>query len=192
MLKKGMYDSWKTRIMLYIQGKENGEMLIDSIKNGTFKLAKKITAKANDGVMNITREQTPDDLAPKDRGEGHIAKQCTTKKRLKDSEWFKEKMLLAQAQEARAELHEKQQDFLANRLEENDDYCDDQATASAIFMASLSPARSLNDDTVGLTYDSNTLFEVPDYDTYHDEDVPDYDVKETEYKDHSVSHDDSY
>ncbi|GJZ78230.1 integrase, catalytic region, zinc finger, CCHC-type containing protein, partial [Tanacetum coccineum] len=32
--------------------------------------------------------------------EGHIAKQCTTKKRVKDSEWFKEKMLPAQAQEA--------------------------------------------------------------------------------------------
>ncbi|GJW18925.1 retrovirus-related pol polyprotein from transposon TNT 1-94 [Tanacetum coccineum] len=33
-------------------------------------------------------------------GEGHIAKQCTAKKRVKDSEWFKDKMLLAQAQEA--------------------------------------------------------------------------------------------
>ncbi|GJT95926.1 hypothetical protein Tco_1091444 [Tanacetum coccineum] len=33
MLEKGMYDSWKTQIMLYIKGKENGEMLIDSIKN---------------------------------------------------------------------------------------------------------------------------------------------------------------
>nr|GEU62032.1 retrovirus-related Pol polyprotein from transposon TNT 1-94 [Tanacetum cinerariifolium] len=30
-------------------------------------------------------------------GEGHIAKQCTAKKRVKDSEWFKDKMLLAQA-----------------------------------------------------------------------------------------------
>ncbi|GKB04295.1 reverse transcriptase domain-containing protein [Tanacetum coccineum] len=29
-------------------------------------------------------------------GEGHIAKQCTAKKRVKDSEWFKDKMLLAQ------------------------------------------------------------------------------------------------
>ncbi|GKA69909.1 retrovirus-related pol polyprotein from transposon TNT 1-94 [Tanacetum coccineum] len=34
------------------------------------------------------------------KGEGHIAKQCTAKKRVKDSEWFKEKMLLARAQEA--------------------------------------------------------------------------------------------
>ncbi|GJQ96076.1 hypothetical protein Tco_0007215 [Tanacetum coccineum] len=31
MLKKGMYDSWKSSILLYIKGKENGEMLIDSI-----------------------------------------------------------------------------------------------------------------------------------------------------------------
>ncbi|GJS26585.1 hypothetical protein Tco_0487205 [Tanacetum coccineum] len=32
-LEKGMYDSWKTRILLYIEGMDNGEMLIDSIHN---------------------------------------------------------------------------------------------------------------------------------------------------------------
>ncbi|GKG62833.1 hypothetical protein Tco_0636564, partial [Tanacetum coccineum] len=50
--------------------------------------------------------------------------QCTAKKRVKDAEWFKDKMLLAQAQEASVVLNEEQQDFLADRLEENDD-CDD-------------------------------------------------------------------
>ncbi|GJT45040.1 hypothetical protein Tco_0953755 [Tanacetum coccineum] len=40
---------------------------------------------------------------------------------VKDSEWFKDKMLLAQSQEAGVMLHEEQQDFLADRLEENDD-----------------------------------------------------------------------
>ncbi|GJR78075.1 hypothetical protein Tco_0148860 [Tanacetum coccineum] len=121
------------------------------------------------------------------RGEGHIAKQCTTKKRVKVVEWFKDKMLLPQAQEACVVLNEEQQDFLADKLEENDDCddlqlhtttnfkvshvdaynfdCDDQAIASAIFMASLSFAGSLNDDTV---------------------------VQETEYNEHFVSHDDSY
>ncbi|GJR40548.1 retrovirus-related pol polyprotein from transposon TNT 1-94 [Tanacetum coccineum] len=122
------------------------------------------------------------------KGEGHIAKKCIVKKRVKDSEWFKEKMLLAQAQEARVLLHEEQQDFLADRLEEMDsDYedlqlhttsnfnadhvdafdsdCDDEATTSAIFMASLSPAGSINGDALGLTYDSNILFEVPQYNT---------------------------
>ncbi|GJV29245.1 retrovirus-related pol polyprotein from transposon TNT 1-94 [Tanacetum coccineum] len=64
----------------------------------------------------------------------------------------KDKMLLGQAQKAGVMLNEEQQDFLANRLEENDD-----ATANAIFMASLSSAGSLNDDTVTPTYDSNTL-----------------------------------
>ncbi|GJT65749.1 retrovirus-related pol polyprotein from transposon TNT 1-94 [Tanacetum coccineum] len=57
-------------------------------------------------------------------GEGHIAKQCTAKKRVKDSEWFKDKMLLAQAQEVGVVLNEEQQDILADSLEEIDDYED--------------------------------------------------------------------
>ncbi|GKA53215.1 retrovirus-related pol polyprotein from transposon TNT 1-94 [Tanacetum coccineum] len=48
------------------------------------------------------------------KGEGHMAKQCTAKKRVKDSEWFKDKMLLAQAQEAGVVLNDEQQDFLAD------------------------------------------------------------------------------
>ncbi|GJX53863.1 hypothetical protein Tco_0282232 [Tanacetum coccineum] len=264
---------------------ENGEMLTDSIEKGPYKLAKEITIKAADEVIDITREQTSDDLAPKESissagslnddtvtptydsntlsevphydtyhddvlnsdvqemkynehfishddsyaelmsdsnvisyaeymvtiqdevdhyvpppigssvsllvleplGEGHIAKQCTTKKRVKVVEWFKDKMLLPQAQEACVVLNEEQQDFLADKLEENDDCddlqlhtttnfkvshvdaynsdCDDQAIASAIFMASLSFAGSLNDDTA---------------------------VQETKYNEHFVSHDDSY
>ncbi|GJR32543.1 hypothetical protein Tco_1108775 [Tanacetum coccineum] len=48
-------------------GKENGEMLIDSIKNGTFKLKDEITVKDTDGVTDIKRLQTLDDLAPKER-----------------------------------------------------------------------------------------------------------------------------
>nr|GEX79359.1 hypothetical protein [Tanacetum cinerariifolium] len=147
------------------------------------------------------------------RGEVHITKQYTTKKMVKDSKWFKDQMLLAQAQEAGVVLHKEQQDFLAGRLEENDDRddlqlhiiadfkaddvnaydsdCDDQATASAIFMARLSSAGSLNDDTVTLTYVSNTLSRVPHYDTYHD-DVLNSAIQETEYNEHSVFHDDSY
>ncbi|GKE31257.1 reverse transcriptase domain-containing protein [Tanacetum coccineum] len=39
-------------------------------------------------------------------GEGHIAKQCTAKIRVKDSAWFKDKMLLVQAQEARVILND--------------------------------------------------------------------------------------
>ncbi|GJT84316.1 integrase, catalytic region, zinc finger, CCHC-type containing protein [Tanacetum coccineum] len=53
--------------------------------------------------------------------EGHISKQCTVKKRVKDSERFKDKMLLAQSKEARVVLNDEQHDFLADSLEEIDD-----------------------------------------------------------------------
>nr|GEW76322.1 hypothetical protein [Tanacetum cinerariifolium] len=57
-------------------------------------------------------------------GEGHIAKECTAKKTVKDSEWFKDEMLLDQAHKAGVVLNDEQQDFLADSLEETDD-CDD-------------------------------------------------------------------
>ncbi|GJY63248.1 hypothetical protein Tco_0464708 [Tanacetum coccineum] len=142
-----------------------------------------------------------------------MAKQCTTKKRAKDAEWFKEKMLLAQAQKAGVVLHVDQQDFLADILEENDDCddlqlhttanfkadhvdsydsdCDDEATTSAIFMVSLSPVGSINGDIVGPTYDSDILFEVPNYDTYHETDVLNSDIQETEYTKHIVFNNES-
>ncbi|GKB57017.1 hypothetical protein Tco_0913203, partial [Tanacetum coccineum] len=55
--------------------------------------------------------------------------------RVKDSKWFKEKMFLAKAQEARVILHEEQQDFLANRLEEMDDSDDLQLHTTSNFKA---------------------------------------------------------
>nr|GEW96009.1 hypothetical protein [Tanacetum cinerariifolium] len=86
---------------------------------------------------------------------------------VRDFEWFKEKMLLAQAQEARVVLNDEQQDFLADSLEETDDCddlqlqastkfkadhvdaydldCNDEAIANAIFMENLSHVGSLND-----------------------------------------------
>ncbi|GJW07276.1 integrase, catalytic region, zinc finger, CCHC-type containing protein [Tanacetum coccineum] len=252
MLEKGMYDSWKTRIILYIRGKENGEMLKDSIDNDPFQLKPKITANDTYGVTDIRRPQKVEDLTPQEKlqydsdikavnilllglpvdiytlinhyqtlkeiwdcvkelmeamiflsfddsprfpptnnqlrtssnartqatiqngkvtvqdvqgrqshgyagnarknqdtrarviniventganqprvircyncnDEGHIAKQCTTKKRVKDSEWFMDKMLHAQAQEVGVVLNDEQYDLLADSLEETDDYED--------------------------------------------------------------------
>ncbi|GJX61754.1 reverse transcriptase domain-containing protein [Tanacetum coccineum] len=116
------------------------------------------------------------------KGEGHISKKCTTKKRVKDSEWFKEKMLLAHTTF----------NFKAYHVDTYDSDCDDEATASAIFMASLSPAGSINRDTVGPTYDSELLSEVPHYDTYHETNVINSVARETEYTEHLVSNNNSY
>ncbi|GJX42964.1 hypothetical protein Tco_0259640 [Tanacetum coccineum] len=144
-----------------------------------------------------------------------VNKILLAKKRVMDSEWFKEKMLLAQAQESRVILHEEQQDFLADRLEEMDSDCEDlqlhttsnfkvdhvdafdldcdeETTTSAIFMASLSPAGSINGDTVGPTYDLDILSEVPNYDTYHETDMLNSGVQETDYSEHLVSNNESY
>ncbi|GJU40798.1 retrovirus-related pol polyprotein from transposon TNT 1-94 [Tanacetum coccineum] len=138
----------------------------------------------------------------------------SAKKRVKDSEWFKDKMLLAQAQEVGVVLNDEKQDFLADSLEETDDCkdlqlqatanfkvdhvdaydsdCDDEATANVIFMASLTPVGSINDDTVEPHYDSDILSEVPHYDTYHDTDVLNSSVQEMGYIKNIVSKNESY
>ncbi|GKE45775.1 hypothetical protein Tco_1473059 [Tanacetum coccineum] len=67
ILEKGMYDSWKNRIMLYIQGKENGEMLRDSVENGPYKFKSEITIKDTHGITDIRRAQRLEDLAGDDK-----------------------------------------------------------------------------------------------------------------------------
>ncbi|GKD34036.1 hypothetical protein Tco_1249545 [Tanacetum coccineum] len=48
-------------------GKENGEMLIDSIENGPVQLKPEITAKENNGVTDILCPHTVEDLSPKEK-----------------------------------------------------------------------------------------------------------------------------
>ncbi|GJS72060.1 hypothetical protein Tco_0704901 [Tanacetum coccineum] len=255
-----MYDSWKSRILIYIEGKENGEMLIDSIKNGHFQLKPEIIIPATDGSLEQKRPQMLDDLTPKEK----LRKSCDIKatniillglpvdiytlvnnhKTIKEK-WDQVKELMEVTEptlqehesklyddfnrftsEKRESIHsyywryakvvlqEEQEDCLADRLEEMDDCddlqlhttlnfkadhveafdsdCDDEAIASAIFMASLSPTSSINGDIVGLTYDSDILFEVPHYDTYHEIDMVNLVIQEMEFTKHLVSNNDSY
>nr|GFC34320.1 hypothetical protein [Tanacetum cinerariifolium] len=48
------------------------------------------------------------------KGEGHMSKQCTKSKRKRDAEWFKDKVLLVQAQANRQVLQEEELEFLAD------------------------------------------------------------------------------
>ncbi|GJY42943.1 integrase, catalytic region, zinc finger, CCHC-type containing protein [Tanacetum coccineum] len=48
------------------------------------------------------------------QGEGHMARQCTQPKRLRNAAWYKEKAMLAEAQEAGQILDEEQLAFLAD------------------------------------------------------------------------------
>ncbi|GJY75919.1 hypothetical protein Tco_0481035 [Tanacetum coccineum] len=130
--------------------------------------------------MRIVTSNAGKNQASRARVVNTVGNAGTINKGVKDSEWFKEKMLLAQAQEAGVVLNNEQQDFLADSLKEIDDYYDDEATTNAIFMANLSPVGSINDDTVEPHYDSDILSEVPRYDTYHESDVLKSDRQEME------------
>nr|GEZ67064.1 hypothetical protein [Tanacetum cinerariifolium] len=48
------------------------------------------------------------------KGEGHMSKQCTKPKRKRDAKWFKDKVLLVQAQANEQVLQEEELDFLAD------------------------------------------------------------------------------
>ncbi|GJX86721.1 hypothetical protein Tco_0337495 [Tanacetum coccineum] len=144
MLNKGMYDSWKSRILLYIEG--NGEILIDSFNNGPLQFKKEIIVPATEGTPEHKRPQELKDL--------------TSGK--------------------------------AGHVDAFDSDCDEEPTASAIFMARLSPTGSINGDAVGPTYDSYILYEVANYDTYHETNMLNLVVQETDYSDHVVCNNDSY
>ncbi|GJQ91456.1 hypothetical protein Tco_0002595 [Tanacetum coccineum] len=106
---------------------------------------------------------------------GHMARQCTQPKRPRNAAWYKEKAMLAEAQEAGQILDEEQLAFLADpriladqaqtiiphnaafQTEDLDTYdsdCDDLSTAQAVLMANIS------------NYGSDIILEVPNSETY--------------------------
>ncbi|GJT10108.1 hypothetical protein Tco_0857150 [Tanacetum coccineum] len=127
---------------------------------------------------------------------GHIVRNCTQPKRPQNLEYFKDKMLLMQAQENGVALDEGRLLFLAggqdnavnedvdeqpvqdlalnmdNVFQADDcdafDYDVDEApTAQTMFMANLSSAYPVYDEASS-SYDSYILSEVPDHDNYQD------------------------
>ncbi|GKE95542.1 hypothetical protein Tco_1580397 [Tanacetum coccineum] len=74
----------------------------------------------------------------------HIARNCTQPKRPQNFDYFKDKMLLMQAQENGAVLDEEELLFLPDECDAFDSDVDDEPTAQSIFMANLSSAGSAN------------------------------------------------
>ncbi|GJT99509.1 retrovirus-related pol polyprotein from transposon TNT 1-94 [Tanacetum coccineum] len=129
-------------------------------------------------------------------GLGHTARECPRPKRLQDLDYFKDKMLLMQAQESGAVLDEEQSLFLAGEqvtnvdddvddTYENDlalnmdhvfeaDECDafdsdvdEGPTLQTMFMANLTSEDPIYNEA-GPSYDSNNPCEVLDHDTFVD------------------------
>ncbi|GJX44664.1 retrovirus-related pol polyprotein from transposon TNT 1-94, partial [Tanacetum coccineum] len=113
------------------------------------------------------------------QGEGHMARQCTHPKRLRNAAWFKDKAMLAEAHESGQILDEEQLAFFADsgilngqaaqtiipnnatfQTEDLDAYdtdCDDVSTTQAVLMANLS------------NYGSDVISEVPHSKPYHND-----------------------
>ncbi|GKD66023.1 integrase, catalytic region, zinc finger, CCHC-type containing protein, partial [Tanacetum coccineum] len=113
------------------------------------------------------------------QGEGHMARQCTQPKRPRNTTWYTDKAMLAEAQEAGQILDEEQLAFLADlgvsdgqavqsiipnnvafQTEDLDTYdsdCDDISNAKAVLMANIS------------NYGSDVISEVPHSETYLDD-----------------------
>ncbi|GKD36764.1 retrovirus-related pol polyprotein from transposon TNT 1-94 [Tanacetum coccineum] len=72
------------------------------------------------------------------KGEGYMSKQCTKHKRKQDDSWFKDKVLLVQAQVNGQILHEEELAFLADPGIAEDSDCDELNTAKVALMTNLS------------------------------------------------------
>ncbi|GJS10216.1 retrovirus-related pol polyprotein from transposon TNT 1-94 [Tanacetum coccineum] len=139
MLEKEMYDSWKRRMELYMMNRQHGRMILESVENGPLiwpsieenevtrpkkyselSLTEAIQADCDVKATNIILQGLSPEVYALGRqtslaaGEGHMSKKCTKSKRKWDDSWFKEKVLLVQAQVHGQILNEEELAFLAD------------------------------------------------------------------------------
>ncbi|GJY04088.1 integrase, catalytic region, zinc finger, CCHC-type containing protein [Tanacetum coccineum] len=233
MLEKHLYDSWKSRMELYMMNRPHGRMILASVEKGPLVWpsitvdgvtrlkeyteltpAEAIQADCDIKAINIILQGLPIEIyalvsqhrVAKDlwekikllmqgtsltkqerectsrthtpgasgsnsgkqrtvicyncKGEGHMSRQCTKPKRKRDDSWFKDKVLLVQAQVSGQILHEEELAFLADLgiaegqatqtvithnavyqaddLDAYDSDCDELNTAKVALMANLS------------------------------------------------------
>nr|GEY65919.1 hypothetical protein [Tanacetum cinerariifolium] len=100
-------------------------------------------------------------------GIGYIARNCTQPKRLQNSDYYKDKMLLMQAQENGVALDEEQLLFLADDCDAFDSDVDEAPTVQTMLMVNLSSIDPVYDEAAPL-YDLDILSEVHNHDHYQD------------------------
>nr|GEV64957.1 hypothetical protein [Tanacetum cinerariifolium] len=169
-------DVQATNIILYVLPPNEWSKFVTDVK-----LAKSFYTTKNRGIATTSRGNYAVGQAKVVKcynylGERHMAKKCTQPKRLRNFVWFKEKLMLVEAQEAGQILDEEQFAFIADpgiaevhvaqqtipqnsalKTKDFDAYdsdCNDILLAKAVLMANLS------------SYDSDVLFDVPYSDTY--------------------------
>nr|GEU51758.1 retrovirus-related Pol polyprotein from transposon TNT 1-94 [Tanacetum cinerariifolium] len=161
-----------------------------TIKNGRVTI-QPIQGRQNSLTVGMSRQYTsgPSGTSGKQRvivcynckGEGHMSKQCTKPKRKRNEAWFKDKVLLVQAQANGQVIHEEELEFLADPriaetqsiqyvvtnnaayqaddLDAYDSDCDEINSAKIALMVNLSHYGSdnLDESETKITSDSNII-----------------------------------
>ncbi|GJX07606.1 uncharacterized mitochondrial protein-like protein [Tanacetum coccineum] len=135
-------------------------------------------SRGNQSYGNVTTATGKKVICYNCRREGHVARQCKEPKRAKDSQYFKDKMLLMEAKEKGVTLDAKAEAFLAivecttpydqplamattnifeiNHEDTYDSDVDDGPNAVAAFMANLSSTSGTNGATTGQVNEVHT------------------------------------
>ncbi|GJU48259.1 hypothetical protein Tco_1217814 [Tanacetum coccineum] len=197
-------------------------MIVDSIKNGPVKLLSEIIVKDTDGVTNIRRPQKVADLSQeKNSRYPPINNQLQTSSNPRTQATIQNSQVMVQNIQGRKSQGyvgnagknqalgarvvntvgnawtnqprlQATTNFKTDHIDAYDLYCDDEATTNTVFMVNFSHVGSIKDYIVKPRYDSDILFEVPHYDTYHESDVLNSDIQELEYIENIVSNNESY
>nr|GFC16487.1 hypothetical protein [Tanacetum cinerariifolium] len=93
---------------------QKGDDLIDAINNMMSFLTAVVTSRQYTFGRSGTLGKQRVIVCYNCKGEGHMSKQCTKPKRKRDEAWFKDKVLLVQAQANGQVLHEEELEFLAD------------------------------------------------------------------------------
>ncbi|GKE13980.1 retrovirus-related pol polyprotein from transposon TNT 1-94 [Tanacetum coccineum] len=138
----------------------NGRVTLQPIQGRQTSLAVGTTRTYTPGASGSNSGKQRTVICYNCKGEGHMSKQCTKPKRKRDDSWFKDKVLLVQAQASGQILHEEELAFLADPgipegqatqtvithnaayqaddLDAYDSDCDELNTAKVALMANLS------------------------------------------------------
>ncbi|GKA33151.1 hypothetical protein Tco_0719518 [Tanacetum coccineum] len=192
MLDKTMYDSWESCVELYIEGKDNGRMMLNSFKNGPLiwptvdedgvTRVKRVAKDISDRVKLLMQGMS---LSKQERewrqvqNTARIGTQGNATGLGGNNAARQGKMLLVQAQENGQVLDVEHLAFLADPGTPDGQAAQITIPQNATFQTEDLDAYDSNCDDVSLakvdlmanlsSYDSDVLFEVPFTETYHND-----------------------